>query len=289
MGGSGDIRRPVVAGTFYPGAREELRAIVDSLLAHAIKTGPEPVALVSPHAGYVYSGHVAAEAFKQAEGVDYDALIVLGTNHTDPFGQGLAVWARGAFSTPLGDVPIDTQLAQALIDTDSRLADQHGPHLREHSIEVQLPFLQRVQPGKAFVPIVVCDTSLDSCQALADALVRVLRDCKALIVASSDLSHYPAYDDAVRSDRASLDAVLSLDPHALDATIQDTLKLGLPNLHTCMCGEGPIKTAMLYARAIGAKADVIKYANSGDVEHGNRWQVVGYGAVRFARSAPVAA
>lgn len=287
MGLAGDVRKPVVAGTFYPGASGELRATVDDLLARATKTGPEPAALVSPHAGYIYSGHVAAEAFKQAEGVEYDALIVLGTNHTDPFGQGLAVWPRGAFSTPLGNVPVDAELAQALIDADARIAERRGPHLNEHSIEVQLPFLQRVQPGKAFVPIVVCDVSLASCQALADAFVRVLQGRNALIVASSDLSHYPAYDDAVRADRTCLDAVLSLDPLVLDAAIESTMRLGVPNLHTCMCGEGPIKTVMLYARAIGAQADLVKYANSGDVKQGNRWQVVGYGAVRFARGAQV--
>lgn len=283
-----DVRKPVVAGSFYPGASDALRTMVDDLLARAAKAGPEPIALISPHAGYVYSGHVAAEAFKQAEGADYDAIIILGTNHTDPLGQGLAVWTGGAFNTPLGDVPVDADLAQALMDADHRITAQRSPHLREHSIEVQLPFLQRVQPGKAFVPVVVCDLSLETCQALANALAKVLEGRKALIVASSDLSHYPAYEDAVRVDRASLNAVLSLDPFALEAAIEDSMELGLRNLHTCMCGEGPIKAVMLYAQAVGAKADIIKYANSGDVTIGEKGQVVGYGAVRFARGTPMA-
>lgn len=285
MAFSGELRRPVVAGAFYPGSPDALRAMVDDLLAQAAKSGPEPVALISPHAGYVYSGHVAAAALKQAEGVDYDALIVLGTNHTDPLGQGLAVWPSGAFRTPLGDVAVDADLAHALIDADRRITAQRSPHLREHSIEVQLPFLQRVQPGKSFVPIVVCDSSLESCQALAEAFVKVLKERKPLIVASSDLAHYPSYEDAVRVDRACLNAVLSLDPLALEAAIEEALEQRVPNLHTCMCGEAPIKVVMLYAQAIGAKADLIKYANSGDVPVGDKGQVVGYGAVRFARGA----
>ncbi len=279
---SGDIRRPVVAGAFYPALAERLRAMVDDFLAQATQTGPEPVGLISPHAGYVYSGHVASEAFKQAQGVDYDALIVLGTNHTDPLGRGTAIWPRGAFSTPLGDLPVDAELAQALMEASPHITAQRSPHLHEHSIEVQLPFWQRVQPNKAFVPLVVCDTSLDNCQALADALVKVLTGRKVLIVASSDLSHYPAYADAVRVDRACLEAVLSLDPAALEAAIDRAISQGIFNLHTCMCGEGPVKTLMLYAKAIGARADLIKYANSGDVPMGDRGQVVGYGAVRFA-------
>jgi hypothetical protein len=256
--------------------------MVDALLAQEKKAGPPPIALVSPHAGYVYSGHVAAAAFKQAEGTSYNAVIVLGTNHTDPLGQGLALWPAGAFATPLGNVPIDQELAQALLDADHRLTAQRGPHLREHSIEVQLPFLQRVQPGHSFVPIVVCDPSLENCQALAAALVKVLANRQVLIIASSDLSHYPAYAEAVRVDRACLDAVLSLDPLALDAAIEQAMDQRIPNLHTCMCGEGPVKTLMLYARMVGAQADLVKYANSGDVSIGDKHQVVGYGAVRFA-------
>lgn len=262
--------------------------MVDGFLAQALKSGPQPLALVSPHAGYVYSGQVAAEAFKQAVGGDYDAVIILGTNHTDPLGHGVGVWVDGAFSTPLGDVPVDAGLARALLESSPRISAQRGPHLREHSIEVQLPFLQRVLPGQAFVPAVVCDTSLETCQALADALLDVLADRKPLIVASSDLSHYPAYDDAVRVDRACLEAVVSLDPQALEAAVDKAMRLGVPDLHTCMCGEGPVKAVMLYARAVGAQADLVKYANSGDVPLGEKGRVVGYAAVRFARPAPAA-
>src|SRR5512136_2876054 len=139
------IRRPAVAGQFYPGDPDELREQVDGYLAQASKSGPDPVALISPHAGYVFSGHVAAHAFKQAEGVKYDAIVVLGTNHRDPFAQGCSIWPEGAYAMPMGDVVIDSALAHALMDADPHITFQRSSHLGEHSIEVQLPFLQRVQ------------------------------------------------------------------------------------------------------------------------------------------------
>jgi AmmeMemoRadiSam system protein B/AmmeMemoRadiSam system protein A len=278
------IRRPAVAGQFYPGDPDDLRSAVDEYLAQAVKSRPDPVALVSPHAGYVFSGHVAAQAFKQAEGVDYDAIVVLGTNHTDPMAHGFAVWPEGAFAMPMGDVPVDSELAHALMEANDRITFQRSAHTAEHSIEVQLPFLQRVQPGKKFVPIIVCEPTLANCEALAKTLASTLRDRRALLVASSDLSHYPRYDDAVRVDRASLAAIASLDPLALQASIEDNMSQGIGELHTCMCGEGPVMTTMLYARAIGAEqVDVLKYANSGDVGYGDKYRVVGYGAVRFAK------
>jgi AmmeMemoRadiSam system protein B/AmmeMemoRadiSam system protein A len=278
------LRTPAVAGQFYPSDPDELRAMVDSLLGAATQSGPEPAALIAPHAGYIFSGHVAAQAFKQAEGVDYDAIVVLGTNHADPIARGLAIWPEGAFAMPMGHVPIDSELAHPLMEACDLITFQRSAHLAEHSIEVQLPFLQRVQPGKKFVPIVVCDPTLENCEALAHALVSVLKDRRALIVASSDLSHYPRYKDAVRVDRANLAAISGLDPLALHVSIEEYMSQGIDELHTCMCGEGPIMTTMLYARAIGARqVDVLKYANSGDVDLGDKYRVVGYGAVRFAR------
>ncbi len=280
------VRRPAVAGQFYPADPDELRATVDNLLAQAVKSGPDPVALISPHAGYVFSGGVAAQSFKHAEGVDYSTIVVLGTNHTDPAARGLAIWPQGAFAMPMGDVRVDSELARALMDACDLITFQRSAHTAEHSIEVQLPFLQRVQPGKPIVPIIVAEASLAVCQALAQALAAALKDRRALVVASSDLSHYPRYTDAVRVDRASLAAVASLDPMALEASIEETMDKGIPDLHTCMCGEGPILATMMYARAAGAEqVDVLKYANSGDAEHGDKHRVVGYAAVRFAQGA----
>jgi AmmeMemoRadiSam system protein B len=279
------IRRPVVAGQFYPGDADELRSTVDEYLAQASKSGPDPAALISPHAGYMFSGHVAAQAFKQAQGVDYDVIVVLGTNHRDLFAGGFSIWPEGAYVTPLGDAPIDSELAHALMEANHRIVFRRETHLYEHSIEVQVPFLQRVQPGKKFVPILVCDTSLPSCQTLANTLRQVLGDRKALLVASSDLSHFWEYDVASRIDRATLNAIVSLDVSALDKAVsQQAASLGAQDWHSIApCGIGPIRAVITYAQAVGAQADLIKYANSGDVAAGDKYQVVGYGAVRFAR------
>ncbi|MFQ6059317.1 MAG: AmmeMemoRadiSam system protein B [Anaerolineae bacterium] len=288
--GPSEVRQPAVAGQFYPYDPHELARMVDAMLANVEPVGaggpahPEPVALIVPHAGYIYSGQVAAYAFKQIEGLDYEAIVVVGNNHRDPTFRDLSVYARGAFETPLGPVPIDEELAQALIEADERIVFDRQVHRYEHSIEVELPFLQRVCPSCKIVPIIVGQPSWENCEALADALARVLAGKHALIIASSDMSHYPAYEDAVRVDRATLAAIETLDPRALLDTIQEQMGQGVPNLHTCLCGQGPVLVAMIAARKLGAnRVTVLKYANSGDTPFGDPSQVVGYGAVMFWR------
>jgi hypothetical protein len=216
--------------------------------------------------------------------VHYETAVILGANHTDSLARGFAIWPEGAWKTPLGDCVIDAELAQALMAANAQITFQRNAHLSEHSIEVQLPFLQRVLPGVKFVPLSVAEPTLENCEALAQTLAAALKERRALVVASSDLSHYPRYEEAARVDRSCLDAILTLDPRILQTTIDKHLREGIADLRTCMCGEGPIMATMLYARAVGAKrADVIRYANSGDAGYGDKRHVVGYAAVRFAR------
>ena len=283
-----EVRKPVAAGQYYPDDAEQLSTMINAFLAQAEKVGaegqarPEPIAIIVPHAGYVFSGQVAAYAFKQIEGVDYQAIVVVGTNHTTPGFDRVSVYAEGAFETPLGLVPIDMELAKALIASDERIVFDRGAHQDEHSIEVELPFLQRLYPGHAIVPVIVGEPSPENCQALSEALVKVLAGKKALIVASSDLSHYPSYDDACRVDMATLAAIKTMDPQRLTETINQYMGEGIPNLGTLCCGEGPIRVAMMAAKKLGAnQATVLRYANSGDTPFGGRDQVVGYGAVMF--------
>jgi AmmeMemoRadiSam system protein B/AmmeMemoRadiSam system protein A len=282
---SEDIREPVVAGQFYPADPDTLETMVDEFLAQVDeRAAGEPIGLIVPHAGYVYSGQVAAYAFKQIAGGQYDAVVVIGTNHHDPLFEGLSVWARGAFRTPLGLVPVDEELAQALLEADSRIVFNKEVHGQEHSIEVELPFLQRVLPDAKIVPVIVAAPTEENEKVLADALVKVLKGKKALLIASSDMSHYPAYDDAVRVDGETLKAIASMDPARVRAAIDEGMSAGVANLGTCLCGEGPVLAAMMAARGLGAnRATVLKYANSGDVPFGGRDQVVGYGAVMFWR------
>ncbi|MEM4725233.1 MAG: AmmeMemoRadiSam system protein B [Candidatus Hadarchaeum sp.] len=278
-----DIRPPAVAGMFYPANAAELQAIVDGLLQQATQVPQEPTVLIVPHAGYIYSGAVAAAAFKQVEGRQYEAIVILAGNHYDPDFKLISVWPTGAYSTPLGLMPVDSALAEAIVAADPQhiIADRRS-QLAEHSIEVELPFLLRAYGPAPFVPILIGQQSWENCQALSAALLTVLRGKKTLIVASTDMSHYPSYAEAVQVDRATLLAITSLDPQAVIANTRHWLSSGVNNLYCTLCGEGAVLTAMLVAKELGAnRATVLQYANSGDSPYGDKDRVVGYGAVMF--------
>ena len=274
---------------WFPGDPEKLAAMVDSYLADAEKDAEqiegEPIALIVPHAGYIYSGWVAAYAYRQIEGLDYDTVVVISDTHAGGGTAPIAVWARGAYETPLGAVPVDEEVAAALLAADSRILFDRAGHESEHPVENQIPFLQRVMRSEfKVVPIVLHDDSLEIAEVLSQALVEALANRKALIVASTDLAHWPAYDDAHASDATMLAAVKTMDPQALLDVDREWMSKGIPNLATTMCSKGSVLTAMLAAPQLGAnQVTVLKYANSGDVPVGDRSQVVGYGAVIFWR------
>jgi AmmeMemoRadiSam system protein B/AmmeMemoRadiSam system protein A len=286
---SEDIHPCQGADMWFPGDPEQLATMVDSYLAEAEedteKIEGEPIALIVPHAGYIYSGWVAAYAYRQVEGLDYDTVVVIGNTHAGGGTAPIAVWARGAYETPLGAVPVDEEVAAALLAADSRILFDRAGHESEHPVENQIPFLQRVLSGDfKVVPIVLRDGSLEVAEVLSQALVEALADRKALIVASTDLAHWPAYDDARASDAAMLAAIETLDPQALLDADRQWMGKGIPDLATTMCSKGSVLTAMLAAPQLGAnQVTVLKYANSGDVPVGGRDRVVGYGAVMFWR------
>ena len=280
-----EIRPPAFSGSFYPGDPGELQWMVDNLLDAAEQVPQQPVAIIVPHAGYVYSGAVAAAGFKQLEGRQYDAVVLLAGNHRTAGFEKISVWPTGAYSTPLGLVPVDAALAQAIVYADPQhiIADRSS-QLPEHSIEVELPFLLRAYGPVPFVPVLIGDQSAENCQALAAALVKALRGKKALLIASTDMSHYASYEDAVRTDRATLFAVSSFDPQAVIENTKTRMGLGTNNLVCTLCGEGAVITAMVVAQELGAnRATVLQYANSGDSPYGDKNQVVGYGAAMFWR------
>ncbi|MBU1936217.1 AmmeMemoRadiSam system protein B [bacterium] len=281
----GEVRPPAVAGKFYSDDAEQLRQAVNFFLEDAAGTPEEdPVAIIVPHAGYVFSGQIAADAFKQVEGKAFSTVIVLGTNHTSPAFRGASVWQRGAFRTPLGDVPIDEELAQKIASADEDFAYRADVHAQEHSIEVELPFIQTVLPGAQIVPIVIGTSDFEFCKDLGNTIAELTRDKSVLIVASSDLSHYPDYDDATVTDKRVLAAISTMEPREVKNVISEEMSRGVPGLATCACGEGPILTAMFAAKKLNAeRATVISYANSGDTPLGEMDRVVGYGAVVLAR------
>jgi len=287
-GAAAAAREPAVAGQFYPGDQARLAAAIDADLARAqAPLGPRPVALVAPHAGYVFCGRILAEAWRQARPHRYGLIVLLGTNHSDPGFTRASVWDGGPWRTPLGAAAVDARAAAALLAADPRdCVARPATHRGEHSIEVQVPWAQRLFPGVPILPVVVASEDPELCERVGRALAAAVRGRDALIVASSDLSHYPAQADARAVDGATLAAVAAMDAAGLQRVIGAQMRRGVRGLATCACGEAPILVAMAAARELGAtRGAVIAYGNSGDVPEGGSSRVVGYGAVAFTGKA----
>jgi hypothetical protein len=286
-----NLRLPEVAGSFYPADPTELTHLIDGYLDQAERFDQAPSILIVPHAGYIFSGHVAARSFKQAIARGYTGVIILGFNHQRSYNyDGAAVWHDGLWRTPLDDVAIDAELADRILKSSPVFKADRSFHLNEHSLEVEVPFIQRVLPDLPIVPISIGRPTLENAQRIADGLASILREqSNILVVASTDLSHYPRYADANRIDRSSITTITSLDPLALEAYDEEAMSSRVSELHTTMCGKAPVLVSMILARAIGAEqVNVLHYANSGDVLEGSRDQVVGYAAIEFVKGQPPA-
>ncbi len=279
------IRAPYVAGQFYSSNAQQLKKAIELYLKHApVIPESEPIGLIVPHAGYVYSGQIAADAYRQAQRHDYDVVVILGTNHTRPGFTGVSIYADGGFQTPLGIAYVDGALAAALLKEDERFVFDASVHREEHSVEVQVPFIQYLFPKAKILPVVIGSPDEGFCKAFGAALARVLKGRRPLIVASSDLSHYPRHEDAVRVDMRTLKAAASMETSILLQAISQGEREGARGLGTCACGEGPILALMEACKGLGAKQGcVVSYANSGDVSIGDYSRVVGYGAVAFLK------
>lgn len=275
------IRKAAVAGSFYPGDKVDLGKYVDAMLRQAdppvIK---EPIrAIMVPHAGYVYSGPVAAYAYKELEGRDIRTVILLSNSHRHSF-DGIAVYARGAFETPLGLVAIDEEKTKKLLAASPRIMDRPDVHDGDHVLEVQLPFLQRVLKDFKIVPLLFGSDSPELSKILADALKNIADD-KTLIVASTDMSHYPPYEKANAADHETLQAIKTGRADALDAMLRRHDSEGILNAETFLCGVSGVRTVLLLTQALDPTTTIyLKYANSGDTA-GDKSRVVGYGAVAF--------
>jgi len=223
--------------------------------------------IVSPHAGYMYSGFTAAHGYRALKGKKFDAVIVVGPSHQEYF-DGISVYPGTSYRTPLGEVPIHQDVRTQLVRHGKPLSLSVAGHRTEHSVEVQVPFLQRVFGSFSFVPVVMGDQSPELCTALADAIVSAAAGRNILLVASSDLSHYHPYEEAVALDRRVIDLVETFEPHRLMESLE--------HHHLEACGGGPIVAVMLAAKQLGANtARVVHYCNSGDVT-GDKGAVVGY-------------
>ncbi|MCX6133534.1 MAG: AmmeMemoRadiSam system protein B [Ignavibacteriales bacterium] len=268
------VRKPAAAGSFYDGDSETLRDHVDRLLDQADAPDVKgPIrGLVSPHAGYMYSGMAAATGYKALRGSKYDAVLMVGPSHREYF-DGVSVYPGDAYRTPLGDVPVHQEIRKALVEESPYIEASEIGHRGEHSLEVQLPFLQRVLGDFSFVPMIIGNQTKEVCPALGGAIARATRGKNVLLVASSDLSHYHPYADAVRLDRRVIDQVEAFDETALMAQIVAE--------QVEACGGGPVVSVMRASKLMGARrSQILFYCNSGDVT-GDKTAVVGYLSAAF--------
>lgn len=276
-------RMPAVAGAFYPSSPESLKREIERCFLHRIGPGrlprkvdgeEKPLLLVSPHAGYVYSGPVAAHGYLQLEGrAKPQIVVILGPNHYG-IGSPVSVYPDGEWITPLGSVEIDDELAMKLADLSGIFTLDEISHVREHSIEVQIPFLQYILGEFKFLPICILDQELETCLEVGRALAEALRNYKSfLLIASTDLTHYEPDDVAKRKDRLALERITELDSGGLyDAIARHEIS---------MCGYGPVAAILEVSKILGAgRAEILKHATSGDVT-GDTDAVVGYASVKI--------
>jgi AmmeMemoRadiSam system protein B len=267
------VRFPAVAGQFYPGRAEALAGEVDEYTRESGETSAEKLhalGCIVPHAGYVFSGHVAGAVYRALQLPR--RYVILCPNHTG-MGEPLAIMSEGEWSTPLGEAPVDTALATALKQLVPQLREDADAHRREHALEVQLPFLQKLRPDFSFVPITVGTSRYDALEALGLAIAELGRQAREdfLIIASSDMNHYESDEITRIKDGRALERVLALDPAGLYEVVTRE--------HISMCGFGPAVAMLTAAKARGATGTkLIKYATSGDI-NGDRKAVVGYAGV----------
>jgi MEMO1 family protein len=277
------IRPAAVAGTWYPGSAGALTRDVDGYLQQAAEWVDGPIqAVLAPHAGLMFSGPVGAHAYRAAGSQPYDVIVLVGPSHFVAF-DGVSIFPEGAFATPLGDATIDHEIARALMGSPV-VRELSSAHQREHSLEMQLPFVRRVFPDATIVPLVMGSQTRETIVALASALSAVCRGKRALLVGSTDLSHYCDAQTAERLDRRVQSHVAAFDPDALLGLFEEYPEHERGRY--VACGGGPAIAVMMAARQLGA-ADgrVLKYAHSGEVS-GDYSGVVGYLAAAFGTFRP---
>lgn len=262
------VRKAICAGTWYPKEKKEIEKYLD------LKAKKEKViACVCPHAGWMYSGKVAGAVYSRIDltGIDEPIFILIGPNHTS-LGEPASIMLSGEWQLPLGNIKIAQELASSILENSEILEDDPDAHLQEHSIEVQLPFIQYFFPQAQIVPIALSDYRLSTCQdigqAIAQAINKEQRAKSIVIVASTDMTHHEAHKVAEKKDKLAIDKILSLDPEGLLETVRKE--------DISMCGSGPTATVIYAAKKLGAKnTELILYQTSGDVT-GDYSAVVSY-------------
>jgi len=279
------VRPMIAAGSYYPADSASLNTMLKGLFARAevLKTHDEVLGVLAPHAGYAYSGVVAASAVNQVDAFrSYETIFLLGTSHHETY-PGASVYIGKAYQTPLGQVPVNTQVVDTLLAGSSLFQFRQQAHDKEHSLEVLLPFLQhKLKQPFSIVPILVGARDLRDLQKIAEVLQPHLTSGN-LFILSTDFSHYPAYDAAVKVDTHVGEAVATGKVHALLNALNETGSMGIENLHTSMCGWPSTITFLYMLQQLPqAKVVTVEYRNSGDAL-GDKSRVVGYHAMAFVK------
>jgi len=271
------VRKPAVAGMFYPAGKEDLAKQIEGFLNNG-KTGPQPKMLIVPHAGYDYSGPVAGYGYKLLQDKKISTVIILASSHNFPV-SGAIVDNNDTWETPLGSVGVDKKITDKLVSRGMKY--DLGPFVPEHSLEVQIPFLQKTLPaGFKIVPILVGDMDSAQMQKFASSIAANISE-NTLVVVSSDMSHYPQYEDAEKADQKTIQSILTGEVDKFNAEISELEKENIPNALTFMCAKPAVDLALMLSKQLNIKdIKLIKYANSGD-ETGDKSRVVGYSAIGF--------
>ena len=267
------IRNPVVSGQFYPGSASTLEEQIKQFIDEGAPK-EEVLGLVSPHAGYMYSGPVAGAVISRIE--FKDTFVIMGPNHTG-LGRPFSIMTEGTWRTPLGEVEIDSALAKRILQSSPTLKEDHVAHLEEHSIEVQLPFLQYFKPDVKIVPIVLTHATGDTYKEIGKGIAGAIKDLKqeAIIIASSDMTHYENQESANMKDNLAIEAILELN--------EDELLERVAEYHITMCGYAPTVALLSACKELGARqAELVRYQTSGDIT-GDYRSVVGYAGVIIKR------
>jgi AmmeMemoRadiSam system protein B/AmmeMemoRadiSam system protein A len=279
-------RKPYAAGRFYTDKPAELKTQLQELFSKSLqkKSDITPLAIIAPHAGYVYSGEVAASAWNQVDpNFKFERIFIIGSSHTSVF-PGASVFCTGHYETPLGIVKVDLELVKLLAKENRLIRCYPEAHMEEHSIEVQLPFLQyHMKTDFRIVPMIIGSSTVEIAKKLALILKPYLNE-KNLFVISSDFSHYPNYKDARVADKATAEAIQTNKASKLVAVIGSNENKNIPGLATSLCGWSSVLTLLYMTEQMpGITVDLIQYKNSGDSSYGDKERVVGYNAISFTR------
>tara|TARA_B100000029_G_scaffold116791_1_gene109694 strand:- start:545 stop:1378 length:834 start_codon:yes stop_codon:yes gene_type:complete len=275
------IRKPVVAGSFYPEDPEELSDSIQNCFTH--KFGPnkkfpsnsneKTFGIISPHAGYMYSGPIASHSYYEISSQSFDLAVIIGPNHWT-IGSKIATMSDAKWETPLGISQVDVESSNELVNIADNIEQDYFSHSKDHSLEVQIPFLQEIFPNNLkILPIIMAKQDIDAATDVGNAISNIAKSKKTMIIGSSDFTHYEENDFAHKQDMSLIEPILKLDVNEFYETLAEK--------HVSACGYGAIAATMIACKNLGSKkGELLAYATSGDIV-GNKESVVGYSSIKF--------